>query len=96
MIDAYQILKETELPKLIDESYINQLKKNFQNNYLNSHDYHEVLKHHRYPNNFKNEILHELNNYLNKIQNREELQDIDIEKRSQLRVPGEISNILER
>ena len=90
---AYEVLKELDITEPIKEGYFNQLITDFQNQYLNNIEYFERIALHRNPIEVKNETLHELYSYLLKIQNREEMRDIDTEKNAYGYVPTKIGDI---
>jgi hypothetical protein len=75
MRNAYEILNKTIEPQLVNESYFNQLIGDFKRSYLDSQNYEERLSVHRYPNELKDEILHDLNDRIQKMHQRDEMKD---------------------
>lgn len=65
----------------ISEIYFTRLITDFQSNYLADKKYHEQIAVHRNPIEIKNETLSALYSYLHQIQSREEMRDIDVEKK---------------
>ena len=92
-MDAYEILRTLDSSNIIDEDYFNQLKINFQREYLAVKDYDERLARHRDPVYLKNQILGELNDHLQRLHQREEMRDVDVEKRTQGCVTTKIGEI---
>ncbi len=92
-MNAYQKLEETKYPDSIDENCFSELIKEFRSDFLNENNYEERVSLHRFPNDFKNEILKELDDYLQKVQQREELRHNDYEKKFSGNVTTEIKEI---
>ena len=79
-MNAYDVLKKFGTVLLIDENRLNQIKDEFEKDYLSSKMYFEKKAKHRNPDSVSSEFLHELNSYLLKMQNRPEMRDFDPEK----------------
>jgi len=92
-MDAYNVLEGIDINIPIEEGYFNVLKNNFQKNYLTTKNYFERIAKHRNPIEVKSEVLNEIYSYLLKIQNREEMRDIDTEKNISGYVPTKIIDI---
>ncbi len=92
-MDAYEILRNLDTADRIDEAYFNRLKINFGRDYLDLRNYDERLKLHRDPVYLKNQIIRELNDYLQQIQRRPEMQDFDREKNAGGHVPTKVGEI---
>ncbi|OKS86126.1 hypothetical protein [Mucilaginibacter polytrichastri] len=92
-MSAYDVLSKLDLSSQIDEICFNQLKQNFQLNYLQSKNYDEKILHHRDSVYFKNQILRDLNDYLQQIQRRAEMQDFDPEQNAAGHVTTKIGEI---
>ena len=90
---AYDKLKNINTLNAISENNFYQLIKDFQATYLEEQHYEERLQLHRNPIEVKNEILNELYSYLLQIQYREEMRDIDLDKKSVGYVPTKIIDI---
>jgi len=92
-MNAYDILKTKEGSQPIDERCFNQLKKDFERDYLAGKNYEERIALHRNPAALKNQILRELNDYLQQFHQRKEMRDIDLEKNAQGYVTTKIGEI---
>jgi len=92
-MDAYQVLESNGITNPIDERFFNQLKISFRRDYLILKNYDERIELHRNPIEVKNEVLHDLYTYLQKIGNRIEMQDIDTLNRVNSYVPTRVNEI---
>jgi len=92
-MDAYQKLQTLDSSRKIGEDLFNELKAAFAESYLLDKNYAERLELHRNPHEVKNELLTDLNTYLQKLQQREEMRDIDLEKNSSGYVPTKVAEI---
>ncbi len=92
-MNAYEVLQRVDLTAQITEPVFNQLIVEFQNKFLVEVDYYEKINLHRNPIEFQNEVLKNLNDYLVKMQNRPEMQDIDEEKNSSGYTPAKLTEI---
>jgi hypothetical protein len=77
MKNAYEVLKTINIGDDIDEKHFSRLKNEFQEDYLQTIDFWDRLKHHRKPAEFKTQIVHELYNYIQQMHQRPEMQDND-------------------
>lgn len=75
MEDAYEILEKVAISEPIDEDRFYGLIRGFRLSYLGSQNYEERLSLHRHPNQFKNEILYDLNDRIQKLHWRKEMRD---------------------
>lgn len=76
MKDAYEILRKGVTLEPVDESHFYRLIRDFRRSYLDSQNYEERLLLHRCPNEFRGEVLRDLDSYLQKMHQREEMRDI--------------------
>lgn len=73
--DARKVLDLYVVSIPISERSFQELQTAFRNDYLASNRYYESITTHRNPNEVKNKLLRELNDYLIAIQNRIEMRD---------------------
>lgn len=80
-MNAYDFLKLNIGQQKLDEDSLNKLKETFQNDYLSDKRFYERKTKHRNHTSVANELLRDLNTYLLQLQNRDEMRDLDLEKK---------------
>lgn len=90
---AYEILHKIDSTESLMVGDFYSLINSFQETYLQDKQYNEKVVLHRNPIEVKNETLNELYSYLLRIQGREEMRDIDLEKNVYGYVPSKIIDI---
>lgn len=75
MRDAYEVLGKAVIPEPVDERRFDELIRDFRRSYLDSQNYEEKLLLHRYPSEVKGDVLHDLDQYLRKMHQRDEMRD---------------------
>src|SRR5579872_26906 len=92
-MNAYLVLEMLDKSQVIDEAAFQQLQKTFEQAYLEERNYQERITYHRKPDELKNEVLSELNDELQRLHRRQEMLDIDVEKKAQGYVTTRIGEI---
>ncbi len=91
--DAYELSKELSNTTVIDAVLFDKLKIDFKTDFLKSINYEERLEQSRVPKEYKHSITRKLNDYLLKIQQREEMREYDPEENSHGYVPARVNRI---
>lgn len=91
--DAYRVLKEISDSTVVDDAQFEQWKKDFNADYLKAENYEERLENSRVQKEYKHSVTRKLNDYLLKIQQREEMRDYDPEENSHWQVHARVRKI---
>jgi hypothetical protein len=92
-MDAYQILNENNQEIAVNQTEFDNLVVRFREAFLTINNFHEQLSKHRKPIEFREEIRREINQKLQVIQSRPEMQDVDTENDAVGSVPVKIKEL---
>jgi len=92
-LDAYQVLNEPGQPMPMTQTSFDALVLRFRKQFLAATNYSASLAAHRRPAEYREEQRREVADYLQVIQRRPEMQDIDVAKKSSGHVPTAVKTI---